>query len=100
MGEIDTILQQQIKIFEDYDQLAPFLRQRAKGVPLATNEDTQNQEVSFLIRSYGISMDWFVFLCYIMLQYIWCTILPGVNTAASYGTLSDNGYQYCKRWHA
>jgi hypothetical protein len=95
-----TILQQQNKIFEDYDQLAPFLRQRAKGVPLATNEDRQNQEVSFVIWSYDISMNWFVCVCYIMLNNIWCTILSGVDNAASFGTLSDDKYQYCKRWRA
>ena len=44
-GEILTIHQQQLEIFQDYDEIGPYLRQRAKAVPLATNE-FQHDEVS------------------------------------------------------
>jgi hypothetical protein len=44
-GEIESLHQQQIRIFEDYDQLGLYLRQRAKGVPLATNEDDHSYQV-------------------------------------------------------
>jgi hypothetical protein len=37
-GDVITLHQQQLLVFPDYDELGPFLRQRAKVVPLATNE--------------------------------------------------------------
>ncbi len=51
-----TLHQQQLVIFPDYDELGPFLRQRAKVVPLATNESQSHILESVGIASSGASI--------------------------------------------
>jgi hypothetical protein len=50
-GTVLTLHQQQLVLFPDYDELGPFLRQRAKTVPLATNESDRQIQVSASIAS-------------------------------------------------
>ena len=50
-GDVITLHQQQLLLFPDYDELAPYLRQRAKTVPLATNESDRHIQVSGSIAS-------------------------------------------------
>jgi hypothetical protein len=50
-GDVITLHQQQLLLFPDYYELAPYLRQRAKTVPLATNESDRQIQVSGSIAS-------------------------------------------------
>jgi hypothetical protein len=50
-GDVITLHQQQLLVFPDYDELAPYLRQRAKTLPLTTNESDLQIQVSGSIAS-------------------------------------------------
>jgi hypothetical protein len=74
---METIQQQQLNIFEDYDHLGPFLRQRAKGVPLTTNEEDQNLQVSFPY----ISLFLYATQCITSFRYLYIQVLTMVSAS-------------------